>query len=121
MIPAFASAPPGMLDPNPKNRAQLTGVLTNLILPGTVLAADIGKAIDHGNGKAILATMGGNLDRDQGGRKDPSDRLQRPQGDVTQADEQYSNGVVHHVDALLLPAKSRRRMLPASQPEGPAR
>jgi uncharacterized surface protein with fasciclin (FAS1) repeats len=31
------------------NRARLTGVLTNHILPGTILAEDISKAIDNGN------------------------------------------------------------------------
>src|SRR3954470_13602175 len=56
---AFDKAPAGMFDVKPENRAQLTGVLTNLILPGTVMAADIEKAIDKGKGKAVLATMGG--------------------------------------------------------------
>src|SRR5688572_27742293 len=56
---AFAGAPAGSFDAKPENRAQLTGALTYLILPGTVLAEDIGKAIDAGKGKAILATMGG--------------------------------------------------------------
>ena len=46
-------------DIRPEIAPQLTGVLTNLILPGTVLVADIGKAIDNGKGKAVLATMGG--------------------------------------------------------------
>ena len=45
--------------PSPRTAPQLTGVLTNLILPGTVLADDIDKAIDNGKGKAVLATMGG--------------------------------------------------------------
>jgi uncharacterized surface protein with fasciclin (FAS1) repeats len=26
---------------------------------------------------------------------------------ITQADEQFSNGVVHHVDAVLMPAKTQ--------------
>src|SRR3982751_1396888 len=56
---AFDQAPAGTFDTKPENRAQLTGVLTNLILPGTVLVADIDKAIDNGKGKATLATMGG--------------------------------------------------------------
>ena len=56
---AFGSAPAGVFDIDPKNRPQLTGILTNLVLPGTVMASDIGKAIDAGNGKAMLATMGG--------------------------------------------------------------
>src|SRR5205085_8553195 len=47
---AFAAAPAGTFDPKPQNRAQLTGVLTNLILPGTVLVADIDKLIDTSKG-----------------------------------------------------------------------
>jgi uncharacterized surface protein with fasciclin (FAS1) repeats len=47
---AFDKAPAGTFDAKPENRAQLTGVITNLILPGTVLAADIDKAIDRGKG-----------------------------------------------------------------------
>src|SRR5947209_8142675 len=56
---AFNGAPAGTFDAKPQNRAQLTGVLTNLILPGTVMVADIDKAIDNGKGKTPLATMGG--------------------------------------------------------------
>src|SRR5690242_5997370 len=56
---AFNSAPAGTFDPKPENRAKMTGILTNLILPGTVLVADIDKAIDDGKGKTMLATMGG--------------------------------------------------------------
>ena len=58
---AFDKMPAGALDTlmKPEARAELTGVLTYHILPGTILAADIGKAIDNGNGKALLATMGG--------------------------------------------------------------
>lgn len=56
---AFTGDAGKTFDTSPGNRPQLTGALTNLILPGTVLAADIGKAIDTGKGKAVLATMGG--------------------------------------------------------------
>ena len=56
---AFNAAPAGTFDTSPQNRAKLTGMLTNLILPGTVMVADIDKAIDNGKGKAMLATMGG--------------------------------------------------------------
>jgi len=51
---AFNSAPAGTFDARPQNRAQLTGILTNLILPGTVMVADIDKAIDNGKGKTPL-------------------------------------------------------------------
>jgi uncharacterized surface protein with fasciclin (FAS1) repeats len=96
----------GGLDTSPGNRAQLTGVLTNLILPGTVLSDDIGKAIDKSKGKAILATMGGGtLTATKEGGKIVLTDASGHKATVTQADEKYSNGVVHHVDALLMPAK----------------
>ena len=89
----------------------MTGVITNLILQGTVMTADIDKLIDRGKGKGMLATAGGGLLTatkdggkivltDSGGHK----------ATITQGDEQYTNGVVHHVDALLMPGK------PASGP-----
>jgi uncharacterized surface protein with fasciclin (FAS1) repeats len=102
---AFAGAPSGTLDAKPENRAQLTGVITNLILPGTVLAEDISKAIDAGKGKAILATMGGGtLTATRDGDKIVLTDSVGNTATVTKADDKYSNGVVHHVDALLMPA-----------------
>ena len=106
---AFTAAPAGTFDTKPENRARITGALTNLILPGTVLSEDIGKAIDNGQGKTILATMGGGtltatredgkiVLTDQAGQK----------ATITQADERFSNGVVHRVDALLLPGSARQ-------------
>ncbi|MFL6730072.1 MAG: fasciclin domain-containing protein [Sphingomicrobium sp.] len=103
---ALAKAPPGTLDTKPENRGQLTGVLTNLILPGTVLAADIDKAIDKGKGKAVFATMGGGtLTATKDGGKIVFTDAKGGKATVTRADEQYSNGVVHHVDGVLMPAK----------------
>lgn len=103
---AFAKAPAGSLDAKPENRAQLTGVLTNLILPGTVLAADIGKAIDSGKGKAVLATMGGGtVTATKDGDKIVLTDAAGNKATVTKADDQFSNGVVHHVDTVLMPAK----------------
>ena len=103
---ALAKAPAGTLDTKPANRGQLTGILTNLILPGTVLAADIDKAIDKGKGKAVFATMGGGtLTATKEGGKIVFTDAKGGKATVTQADEQYSNGVVHHVDGVLMPAK----------------
>jgi uncharacterized surface protein with fasciclin (FAS1) repeats len=103
---AFGNAPAGTFDISPKNRPQLTGILTNLVLPGTVLVADIDKAIDNGKGKAILATMGGaTLTATKDGGKIVLTDASGHKATVTQGDEQYTNGVVHHVDAVLMPAK----------------
>jgi len=104
---AFNSAPAGTFDAKPQNRTQLTGVITNLILQGTVMAADIDKSIDHGKGKALLATMGGGIltaTRD-GGKTVLTDGTGH-KATITQADETYTNGVVHHIDALLMPSKA---------------
>ena len=103
---AMAKAPAGTLDTKPENRGQLTGIITNLILPGTVLAADIDKAIDKGTGKAVFATMGGGtLTATKDGDKIVFTDAKGGKATVTKADDQYSNGVVHHVDGLLMPAK----------------
>jgi uncharacterized surface protein with fasciclin (FAS1) repeats len=103
---AFTSAPGGAVNPSPSNRAQITGMLTNLILPGTVMIADIDKAIDAGKGKATLATMGGGtITATKDGGKTVIADASGHKATVTQGDEQFTNGVVHHVDAVLMPAK----------------
>ena len=106
---AFNGTPSGALDAKPENRAQLTGVLTNLILPGTVMVADIDKAIDKGKGKTPLATMGGGtLTATKDGGKTVLTDSAGHKATITQGDEQYTNGVVHHLDALLMPQKSTK-------------
>jgi uncharacterized surface protein with fasciclin (FAS1) repeats len=103
---AFNSAPAGTFDAKPQNRAQVTGVLTNLILPGTVMVADIDKAIDNGKGRTALATMGGGvLTATKNGGKTVLTDSAGHSATITQGDETYTNGVVHHIDALLMPAK----------------
>lgn len=105
---AFDKAPAGTFDANPENRAQVTGVLTNLILPGTVLVADIDKTIDSGKGKATLATMGGGtLTATKEGGKTVLTDAGGNKATITQGDEQFTNGVVHHVDGVLLPSKAQ--------------
>ena len=103
---AFAQLPAGPND-NPSDadqRARITSILTYHILPGTVLAADIAKTIDNAKGKAVMMTVGGQT---FSAAKDGNDIvLSDSAGNkarVTKADEQYSNGVVHHIDAVLTP------------------
>ena len=104
---AFGNAPAGTFEVTPQNRAQITGVLTNLILPGTVLVADIDKAIDNAKGKALLATMGGGtLTATRDGGKTVLTDAAGHKAAITQGDEKYTNGVVHHVDAVLMPSKA---------------
>jgi uncharacterized surface protein with fasciclin (FAS1) repeats len=111
---AIGQAPAGTFDATPANRPQLTGIITNMILPGTVLAADIDKAIDAGKGKATLATMGGGtLTATKDGGKTVIADAAGHKATVTHADEQFSNGVVHEVDAVLMPSKQPAANAPA--------
>lgn len=111
---AISAAPPGTFDTAPGNRAQLTGIITNMILPGTVLVADIDKAIDAGKGKAPLATMGGSTltATKEGGNTVISDSAGH-KATITGGDQQFSNGVVHQVNAVLMPSKQPAANAPA--------
>jgi uncharacterized surface protein with fasciclin (FAS1) repeats len=108
---AFNAAPPGTFDTSPQNRAKLTGILTNLILDGTVMVADIDKSIDNAKGKATLATVGGGtLTATREGGKTVLTDSSGHKATITKGDEQYTNGVIHEIDAVLMPSK------PASGP-----
>jgi len=104
---AFDKLPAGALDAlmKPEGRPELTGVLTYHILPGALLAGDIAKAIDAGNGKAVLATMGGGTVT----ATKEGDAIVIADGAGTKArilgaDEKKSNGVIHRIDAVLMPS-----------------
>ena len=104
----------------PEARARTTGVLTNHILPGTILAEDIGKAIDNGQGKASLATMGGGTLTAT--REGGNIVLTDPAGGkatISKADERYSNGVVHRISGILMPEQGAAAAgAPQQQPAG---
>ena len=103
---AFAKLPAGTIG-NPTDadqRARITSILTYHILPGTVLAADIAKTIDNAKGKAVMMTVGGQTFT---ATKEGNDIVLTDaagnKARVTKADEQYSNGVVHQIDAVMVP------------------
>ena len=100
---AFAKLPAGTLDSwtKPEARPELTRTLSYQILPGTVLAEDIGNAIDNSDGKATLATMGGGtLTATREGDKIVLTDAAGGKATITKADEILANGVVHRVDTL---------------------
>lgn len=91
---------------DPANRAEITRILTYHILPGVMLSDDISKAIDSSNGKAVLATMGGEtLTATKEGGNIVLTAGDGSKATVTQADIKASNGVVHDVDSVLIPPK----------------
>ncbi|MEA3041619.1 MAG: hypothetical protein QOC65_1108 [Sphingomonadales bacterium] len=92
----------------PEGRDRLTELLTFHIVPGVVTAEDLDAAIRRGQGRATVTTVSGaNLTVSREGNAvvvtDPSGGRAR----VVQADRIQSNGVVHHVDALLMPGGGR--------------
>lgn len=106
---AFGKLPAGTVDDwmKPENRAQLTRTLSYQILPGTVLAEDIGKAIDAGKGKAQLGTVGGGvLTATREGDKIVLTDAAGGKATIVKADETRANGVVHLTDAVMMPAKA---------------
>lgn len=106
---AFEKLPAGTVETwmKPEARPELTRTLSYQILPGTVLAEDIGKAIDQGNGKAQLATMGGGtLTATKEGDKIVLTDTAGGKATIAKADEALANGVIHRTDAVLMPGTS---------------
>jgi len=96
---ALDALPAGTLErlQKPEGKAELTALLRRHILPGTVLAADLQKAVDTGKGKATLASMAGDplaVTKDGNGFKIGDAR-------VVGAEQAASNGVVHRIDSVL--------------------
>lgn len=85
----------------PENKARLVTLLTGHIVPGTVTAEDLGRAIDRGKGKAQIATVGsGTLSFTRSG---DTILVAGPGGSQGRlgVESLHSNGVVHPVDTVL--------------------
>lgn len=103
---AFDKLPKGTVETlvKPENKATLQAILTYHVVAGKMNASAISKAIEKGNGKAVLTTVqGGKLTAwmmgadlyitDENGNK----------AKVTIADVNQSNGVIHVIDAVVTP------------------
>ena len=104
---AFAKLPAGTVDTllQPANRSTLTNVLTYHVVPGRKSAADIMADIRAGGGTATYTTAaGGTLRAMMSGNAVILTDAKGGQSRVTQADVMQSNGVIHVVDTVLLPA-----------------
>jgi len=104
---AFAKLPAGTVETllKPENKKALTGVLTYHVVPGKMTAADLAKAIADGGGSAKLTTVeGGTLTATMSGNTITLTDEKGGKSTVTQGDVMQSNGVIHVVDTVLMPA-----------------
>ena len=105
---AFEKLPKGTVETlvKPESKQMLTGILTYHVVPGKLSAADLTKQVKDGGGKAMLKTAsGGQLTvMDAGGGKLSITDAKGGKSMVTIADVMQSNGVIHVVDTVLMPA-----------------
>lgn len=91
---AFAALPPGTVEEllKPENKEQLVAVLTYHVVPGAVYAEQVvamtGATTVQGSSIAIAAAMG---------------KVTVDNAEVVATDIEASNGVIHVIDAVILP------------------
>lgn len=103
---AFAQVPPTTRDGwmRPAQKDVLAGVLGYHVVPGKLTAADLAAKIAEGGGKAVLKTADGqDLTVTKSGDAILLTSASGNKATVTQADVGQANGVVHVVDAVLVP------------------
>tara|TARA_R110000868_G_scaffold350789_2_gene612148 strand:+ start:2233 stop:2787 length:555 start_codon:yes stop_codon:yes gene_type:complete len=103
---AFAKLPMGTVETllKPENKKMLQTILTYHVVAGKMNSGDIAKAIKAGHGKAMMKTVsGGTLTAWMKGKKLYITDEKGGMSQVTIADVNQSNGVIHVVDAVLLP------------------
>lgn len=103
---AFEKLPKGTVDTllKPENKATLTAVLTYHVIPGKISAADFVAAVKKGGGEAVFKTVEGQeLTVKQNGRRLEIIDAKGDKSFVTIADVNQKNGVIHVIDAVLLP------------------
>ncbi len=103
---AFAKLPAGTVDTllMPANKDQLVAVLTYHVIPGKLSAADVVAAIQKGGGKAEVKTVNGAvLTFTQEGNDVIVTDTSGNKAKVTIADVNQLNGVIHVIDAVLVP------------------
>jgi uncharacterized surface protein with fasciclin (FAS1) repeats len=88
---AFAKVPAATLDALAKDKAKLKAVLTYHVVPGKVMAADVVKLKDAKTVQGQSVTI------------DTKDGVKVDGAKVMKTDIACSNGVIHVIDAVILP------------------
>ncbi|WP_118975630.1 fasciclin domain-containing protein [Taibaiella koreensis] len=103
---AFDKLPPGTVADlvKPENKEKLTTILTYHVVPGKMDAKELMMKIKAGKGKAMLTTVqGGTLTLMQQGKDLWVMDAQGNKAKVTIKDVYQSNGVIHVINAVLMP------------------
>jgi uncharacterized surface protein with fasciclin (FAS1) repeats len=103
---AFDALPAGTVDTllKPENKDKLTKILTCHVVGAKAMAADVMKMVKDDGGAHKVKTVGGcelTL-KDEGGKVTVTDENGNV-ANVTIADVEQSNGVIHVIDKVLLP------------------
>ncbi|WP_428407869.1 fasciclin domain-containing protein [Hyphococcus sp.] len=91
---AFAKLPEGTVETllKPENKDKLVSILTYHVIPGAVMSSDIaGKTLDVKTVEGSTASV------------DATDGVKIDGASVIQADIKTSNGVIHVIDAVIMP------------------
>lgn len=91
---AFAALPEGTVENllKPENKDQLVAILTYHVVPGKVMSSDI-----VGKKAEVASVQGGEIS------VDATDGVKVDGAKVVSADIETSNGVIHVIDAVILP------------------
>ena len=103
---AFAKLPAGTVDTlvKPENKDTLVKILTYHVVAGKVSSKQLAKMIKDGGGKATLKTVQGeDLTATMSGGKIMLADAKGGMATIITADVFQSNGVIHVIDAVLMP------------------
>jgi len=99
---AFAKLPAGTVPALLEDKAKLTSILTYHVVAGRISAADLKARADKDGYVTLKTLQGGDLRIHLAGSKV---HVGEKFANVTAADVAASNGVIHVIDAVLLPGK----------------
>lgn len=103
---AFDKLPAGTVESllKPESKSKLSGILTYHVVAGNLDAAAVVAAIKNGKGKAVVPTVNGaSLTVTMDGKNVVITDAKGGKSTVVATDLKGSNGVVHVIDAVLLP------------------
>ncbi|MFI8379848.1 fasciclin domain-containing protein [Leeuwenhoekiella sp. NPDC079379] len=103
---AFDKLPAGTLEglTKPENKEKLAGLLKYHVVSGEYMAADVVKAINDNNGSFVIKTVqGGELTATLDGENVIITDANGSKSKVVMADVDASNGVIHAIDAVVMP------------------